>query len=89
VNKRKTITKRFFLNFYQGYSKENTLTRSSLDAIPLFINLRQAIVIGLIHRSADMGNFDNWSLWNKEALTFNINNIKNDIPYIDLDFTNL
>lgn len=89
VHRRRTITKRFFSNFFQGYSKENSLSRSSLDAIPLFINLRQAIVIGLIYRSSEMGNFDNWSNWNKEALTFYINNIKNDIPYIDLDFTSL
>lgn len=89
VNKRKAITKRFFSNFFQGYSKEDTLSRSSLDAIPLFINLRQAIVIGLIHRSSEMGNFNNWSDWNKEALTFYINNLRNDIPYIDLDFASL
>jgi Ser/Thr protein kinase RdoA (MazF antagonist) len=86
-NTRKAAAKRFFSNFFQGYSKENTLSRSSLEAIPLFINLRQAIVIGLKYRSFDMDNFDNWSDFSKEALTFNINNLINDIPYIDLDFT--
>jgi Ser/Thr protein kinase RdoA (MazF antagonist) len=88
-NTRKAIAKRFFSNFFQGYSKENTLSLSSLEAIPLFINLRQAIVIGLKYRSFDMGNFDNWSDFSKEALTFNINNLINDIPFIDLDITSL
>jgi len=88
-NTRKTIVKRFFSNFFQGYSKENTLSLSSLQAIPLFINLRQAIVIGLKYRSCDIENFDNWNEYSKEALTFQLNNIKNDIPYIDLDFTSL
>lgn len=86
---RKTIVKRFFSNFFQGYSKENTLSVSSLEVIPLFINLRQAIVIGLKYRSLDISNFDNWNDWSREALTFQLNNIKNDIPYIDLDFTSL
>lgn len=36
-----------------------------------------------------MGNFVNWNDYNKEALTFNINNLINDIPFIDLDFTSL
>lgn len=89
VNTRKAIAKRFYSNFFQGYTKENTLSRSSLETIPLFINLRQAIVIGLKYRSLDMGNFVNWNDYSKEALTFNINNLMNDIPFIDLDFTTL
>jgi amicoumacin kinase len=88
-NIRKVVAKRFFSNFFQGYSKENTLSRSALETIPLFINLRQAIVICAKYRSCDIENYDNWNDFNKEALTFHINNIKNDIPYIDLDFSRL
>lgn len=86
---RKNIAKRFFVNFMNGYTKENTISDKWLKTIPLFINLRQAVVVSAIYRSFDFNNYSNWNEWDKQALNYYLNNIKNDIPYIDLDFCSI
>ncbi len=69
-----------------GYVKENTMDNTWLKLIPDFINLRQFGVVSAIYRSYDFNNYNNWSDWDKEALKFYLNNIQNDIPYIEMDF---
>ncbi|MGC5776305.1 phosphotransferase enzyme family protein [Paenibacillus pabuli] len=80
------ITKRYYYNFMDGYAKENTIDNTWLKLIPDFINLRQYGVVSAIYRSYDFNNYNNWSDWDKEALKFYLNNIKNDVPYIEMDF---
>lgn len=80
------ITKRYYYNFMDGYVKENTMDNAWLKLIPDFINLRQFGVVSAIYRSYDFTNYNNWSDWDKEALKFYLNNIQNDIPYIEMDF---
>lgn len=81
------ITKRYYYNFMDGYVKENTMDNAWLKLIPDFINLRQFGVVSAIYRSYDFNNYNNWSDWDKEALKFYLNNIQNDIPYIEMDFS--
>jgi amicoumacin kinase len=82
---RKDITKRFYVNFMNGYSKYHNLSNDELRTIPLFINLRQAVVISALYGGRDF-NASDWSKWDDEALKFFLNNVRNDIPYIDFDF---
>lgn len=81
------ITKRYYYNFMDGYVKENTIDHAWLKLIPDFINLRQFGVVSAIYRSYNFDNYNNWSDWDKEALKFYLNNIEQDIPYIDMDFS--
>jgi hypothetical protein len=78
-----------YISQIQSLSRDSEIATSIFHETPIPFNLRQAIVIGLKYRSLDMGNFVNWNDYSKEALTFNINNLINDIPFIDLDFTSL
>ncbi|KOY15581.1 phosphotransferase enzyme family protein [Paenibacillus xylanivorans] len=84
--RRLEITKRYYYNFMDGYVKENTIDNAWLKLIPDFISLRQFGVVSAIYRSYNFNNYSNWSDWDKEALKFYLNNIENDIPYIEMDF---
>jgi Ser/Thr protein kinase RdoA (MazF antagonist) len=85
---RKEITKRFFSNFLNGYSKESTVSEVWIKKIPLFIDLRQAIVLSALYRSRDFNGSD-WSEWDEQARNFYYFNILNITPYIDLDFSRI
>ncbi|MFB9324811.1 phosphotransferase enzyme family protein [Paenibacillus aurantiacus] len=85
---RKEITKRFFVNYLNGYSAVNAVPDSWLKLIPLFLELKQAIVLSALYRSRDFQASD-WSEWDEQARRFFYNNMLNNTPYIDLDFARL
>lgn len=85
---RKEITKRFFSNLLNGYGRESTLSEEWLKKIPLFIDLRQAIVLSALYRSRDF-NAPDWSEWDEQARRFYYFNMLNNTPYIDLDFSRI
>lgn len=66
---RKDITKRFYVNFMNGYFKHHSLSKDWLRTIPLFLNLRQAVVIAALYGGRDF-NASDWSKWDDEALKF-------------------
>ncbi|GIP38915.1 hypothetical protein J31TS4_21950 [Paenibacillus sp. J31TS4] len=84
--RRRQIALRFFNNFMEGYYKTNYLDPAWLKKIPLFIDLRQAVVVSTIFRSYDFSNYDSWPQWDKEALKFYITNLETNTPYIDIEF---
>ncbi|TDF90539.1 phosphotransferase enzyme family protein [Paenibacillus piri] len=84
--KRKNIALRFFNNFMEGYHKTNSIDSNWLKSIPLFIDLRQVVVISTIYRSYDFCNYEDWKQWDKEALKFYINNLETNNDYINIKF---
>lgn len=76
--------KRFYDYFLEGYSKENVLDEYWLRRIPLFLRLREILVLSGAFRSLD---FSNLHLWSKEMIETTTMNIENDLPFVDIQFT--
>lgn len=87
--RRKEIAKRFFVNFLNGYSAiSGAVPDAWLKQIPLFLALKQAIVLSALYRSRDFQAPD-WSGWDEQARRFYYGNMLNSAPYIDLDFSRI
>lgn len=76
--------KRFYDYFMEGYSKENVLDEYWLRRIPLFLRLREILVLSGAFRSLDFSNLHPWS---KEMIETTTMNIENDLPFVDIQFT--
>lgn len=85
---RKDITKRFFSNFMNGYNKKHNRSNEWLNTIPLFIDLRQVVVLSALYRSRDFRAQD-WSEWDDQAMKFYRSNLLHRSPYIDLEFSEI
>lgn len=81
---RNRIAERFYAYFMEGYSKENDLDVHWLKKIPLFLRLREILVLSGAFRSLDLSNLHPWS---KEMIETTTMNIENDLPFIDIPFT--
>lgn len=81
---RNRVAKRFFDYFMEGYSKENVLDGIWLKRIPLFLRLREILVLSGAFRSLDLSDLHPWS---KEMIETTTLNIENDLPFIDIHFT--
>lgn len=76
----------FLRHFLTGYARENEIGRNELANIPFFLKRREVDLYTIIHRSQDMNNLDGWS---SSFMTRRAEKILNDVPYIDLDFTQI
>ena len=74
----------FFENFWQGYQTENTLGSKWLEAIPLFLRLREIDLYFVIHRSMDMHNLDRWCA---RYMHGRREKILNYLPYCSIDYS--
>jgi Ser/Thr protein kinase RdoA (MazF antagonist) len=81
--KRARAAQTFYDHFMEGYSQENTLDRSWLQRIPLFLRLREILVLSGAFRSLDLNSLHPWS---KEMLDTTTRNIENDQPFLDIRF---
>jgi Ser/Thr protein kinase RdoA (MazF antagonist) len=73
----------FYDHFMEGYSQENTLDPSWLQRIPLFLRLREILVLAGAFRSLDLNHLHPWS---KEMMDTTTRNIENDQPFLDIRF---
>jgi Ser/Thr protein kinase RdoA (MazF antagonist) len=80
---RNRAAQRFYDHFMEGYSQENTLDPSWLQRIPLFLRLREILVLSGAFRSLDLNNLHPWS---KEMLVTTTRNIEYDQPFLDIRF---
>lgn len=71
------------INFWKGYSSENSLDPFWFEQIPLFLKLREIILYIAICRSY---NINNASQWTKNFMNERKYRIENDVPFIDISF---
>lgn len=81
---RDRTAKRFYDYFMEGYSKENVLDEYWVKRIPLFLRLREILVLSGAFRSLDFSHLHPWS---KEMIETTTLNIENDLPFVDIHFT--
>ncbi|MDF1816799.1 MAG: phosphotransferase, partial [Verrucomicrobiales bacterium] len=78
---------RFIRPFLSGYREENFIPGDCLEAIPLFMKLREIDLYAVIHRSFDVATTDDeWVLGflNGDERR---RRIENDVPWIDFDWS--
>lgn len=81
--KRNLVAKRFYDVFMEGYVQENELDPYWLKRLPLFLRLREILVLSGAFRSLDFNNLHPWS---KEMIETTILNIETDRPFLEIDF---
>lgn len=74
----------FYRHFMKGYAAENILDREELKHIPLFLKQRELDLYVCVHRSCDLDNLNKWA---RSFMKDRKYKILNDIPYVDIDFT--
>ena len=75
----------FLSGFLPGYFSEFSLDQKWFHEIPLFLKRREIDLYAVIHRSFDVENLhDPWCIWYLDGRK---ENIVNDIPYLDFDFS--
>lgn len=77
-----TFVKRYLTSFLEGYEKENTIDIRLLRDIPLFMDLRQAILYSALYRNGNIEALDGWS---REFLKRARYNMENNISLIEPD----
>ncbi|OME13780.1 phosphotransferase enzyme family protein [Paenibacillus odorifer] len=75
-----TFVKRYLTSFLEGYKRENTFDIRLLKDLPLFLDLRQAILYSALYRNGNIEALDGWS---KEFLKRARYNMENNIPLIE------
>ena len=78
--------RKFLSNFWRGYQTTNTLGSEWLEAIPLFLRLREIDLYFVIHRSMDMQNLDRWCA---RYMHGRREKILNQVPFCGIDYHNL
>jgi len=74
--------KKLFKKFITGYKQENEIDIFWIEKLPLFFRLREFILLSSIYRSyyPELGN------WQKDYIEAAEYRIKNDIPFVDIDY---
>jgi amicoumacin kinase len=86
IQGRKELLEGFFTNFLKGYRSENDIDSGWLECIPKFLKLREITVFAVLNKKWDLNNLTEKQHALLESLK---NNIENNIPLVDLDFTRL
>lgn len=81
--RRNLVARRFYDAFMEGYIQENELNPYWLNRLPLFLRLREILVLSGAFRSLDLNNLHPWS---KEMIETTILNIETDQPFLEIDF---
>lgn len=79
------FAKNFFKHFLKGYILENSIDSSWLKAISNFLKIREIVVFAVLNKKWDL---ENLSEGQKSLVDDMKYKIQNDIPYLDIDFTN-
>ncbi|UCG60428.1 MAG: phosphotransferase [Candidatus Zixiibacteriota bacterium] len=77
------FARHFFSHFLEGYNRENSLEREWLTQIPLFHKLREMMLYIIIHAEQAFELND----WCRDFFKDRKHRIENDIPVIDIDFS--
>uniref|UniRef100_UPI00403F8381 phosphotransferase n=1 Tax=Paenibacillus sp. FSL F4-0243 TaxID=2954732 RepID=UPI00403F8381 len=77
-----TFVKRYLTLFLEGYEKENTIDIRLLRDLPLFMDLRQAILYSALYRNGNIEALDGWS---REFLKRARYNMENNISLVEPD----
>ena len=77
------VAMEFLKPYFQGYSREYSLSRKWLEHIPLFLRIREVDMYAVIHRSMDLSSLD---VWCGKFMDGRRERIENGTPYLDLDF---
>lgn len=72
--------------FMKGYLEENKIDLYWIDKLPLFFRLREFILLSSIYRSNPENKFHPWQKAYIESTEYRI---RNDIPFIDIDYVEL
>ncbi len=78
--------KTFLREFWSGYSAEFDLDEGWLQAIPLFLRLREIDLYIVIHRSMDLDDLDPWCA---SFMDRRREKILANTPYCDIDYASL
>lgn len=78
---RETQALRFLEYFLKGYDQENTLNRSWLKQISIFLKLREIIVYTGMYRSADITQLNQWG---QDFISESKIRIENSIPVVNI-----
>ncbi len=81
-----TFVKRYLKYFLEGYGKENTIDIRLVKDLPLFLDIRQAILYSALYRNGDIDTLDDWS---QEFLKRARYNMENNLSMIEIDKLNL
>lgn len=74
----------FLKPYLTGYSREHRLNRTWLEHIPLFLQIREADLYAVIHRSMDVSCLTGWCAMFMDGRQ---ERIEAGTPYLDIDFT--
>ena len=74
----------FLRHFLTGYREENEVDSEWLCRIPQFLKRREMDLYTVVHRSLDLENPDPWTASFMDRRRFKI---ENEVPYVDLDFS--
>ncbi|MBP1989576.1 phosphotransferase enzyme family protein [Paenibacillus eucommiae] len=77
-----TFVERYLTSFLKGYVKENAIDITLLRDLPLFLDMRQAILYSALYRNGNMDALDDWS---QEFLKRARNNMENNLSLIEMD----
>lgn len=73
-----------FLNhFFEGYAREHTLPKQTLESIPLFLKWRELFLLHLFNTRWDHSNLQDWQAFTLRDLR---HRILHDIPYSNYNF---
>lgn len=75
--------KDFMKLFMKGYHRENKLDLDAFKQFPYFLKLREFILYIVIHRSCNLETDE----WGKRFISLYRDRIINDIPFVQIDFT--
>ncbi|MEJ2130464.1 MAG: phosphotransferase [Gammaproteobacteria bacterium] len=81
------FARRFMGDFLDGYARENSLDRTWLERIPMFLTRREIDLYIVIHRSFDLDHLDD--PWSASFMRGRREKIENAVPYVDIDFAAL
>lgn len=80
-----SLTKWFMKHFISGYQVENQLDPFWFEQLPIFLKLREIILYVVIYRS----EYPNFSEWGQNYINQYKSRIENNIPFVDVNFTEL
>lgn len=75
--------KKLFKKFMSGYIQENEINMYWIEKLPDFLRLREFVLLSSIYRSF---NLDSLGKWQKDYIEVTENRIKNNIPFVNIDF---
>lgn len=81
---RDEYARQFLRLTFEGYREYNNFDSRWVDLIPLILKRREMVLYVAVHRALDTDNPDQWT---RRYLDGRRERIENDVPYLDIDFS--